>query len=251
MEKKNKALHLAIEAGALMMQCGAETYRVEELIGRLCQSSGFERTETFVTPTGLFVSAHMGDQVQTITRRMHERTLDLQRIEELNALSRGYAAGDFGLDEAMHKFDEIQRLKPFSVRTRYLNIAVFGAVFTLLFGGAPADAVAASFLSLLLYLFLRSEWLSSSNYFFRALFGAGIVSAGAQLLSTLIPLLTRDAIVIGTIMQLVPGVAITNSIRDSISGDLLSGLARASEAVFVAIAIALGAALGLFLTGGF
>lgn len=46
--------------------------------------------------------------------------------------------------------------------------------------------------------------------------------------------------IIGAIMLLVPGLAITNAIRDTMSGDLLSGVIRASEAFLVAIAIAVG-----------
>ncbi|WP_369819412.1 threonine/serine exporter family protein [Tissierella sp. P1] len=49
-----------------------------------------------------------------------------------------------------------------------------------------------------------------------------------------------DKVIIGSIMCLVPGVAITNSIRDTMSGDFVSGLSRGAEAVFSAIAIALG-----------
>ena len=46
--------------------------------------------------------------------------------------------------------------------------------------------------------------------------------------------------IIGSIMLLVPGLAITNALRDTISGDLLAGLTRATEAFLVAISIAVG-----------
>ena len=41
-------------------------------------------------------------------------------------------------------------------------------------------------------------------------------------------------------MPLVPGVAITNAIRDIMAGDFLSGTARVVEAVLIAVAIASG-----------
>ena len=41
-------------------------------------------------------------------------------------------------------------------------------------------------------------------------------------------------------MLLVPGLAITNAIRDTMSGDLVSGLTRAAEAFLIAISIATG-----------
>ena len=52
-----------------------------------------------------------------------------------------------------------------------------------------------------------------------------------------------DALIIGSLMLLVPGLAITNAIRDSLSGDLISGMTRGVEAVLIAIAVALGPGL--------
>jgi len=54
----------------------------------------------------------------------------------------------------------------------------------------------------------------------------------------------NDAI-IGALMLFVPGLAITNSIRDTLAGDLLSGLARGIEAVFIAVAVAAGSGVAL------
>lgn len=52
-----------------------------------------------------------------------------------------------------------------------------------------------------------------------------------------------DKIVIGAFMNLVPGVAFTNSLRDIIAGDLIAGLTRLTEALLTALAMALGAGI--------
>ena len=64
-----------------------------------------------------------------------------------------------------------------------------------------------------------------------------------------------DTVVIGSIMPLVPGVAITNAVRDTLQGDYISGCARILEAFLKAAAIALGvgvafAIFGNGMTGG-
>jgi len=59
-----------------------------------------------------------------------------------------------------------------------------------------------------------------------------------------------DLIIIGTLMTLVPGVAITNAMRDIIAGDLLAGTMKAVEALLVALALAIGTGIVLILTGG-
>jgi uncharacterized membrane protein YjjP (DUF1212 family) len=58
--------------------------------------------------------------------------------------------------------------------------------------------------------------------------GAGLVS-------------NADATVIGVLMLLVPGIAVTNAIRDTIAGDLVAGVARGADALMSAAAISVGA----------
>ena len=46
-------------------------------------------------------------------------------------------------------------------------------------------------------------------------------------------------------MLFVPGVALTNSIRDFLSGDMLSGVSRLVEALLTAVSLAAGAGVVL------
>ena len=64
-------------------------------------------------------------------------------------------------------------------------------------------------------------------------------------------LCNRDIVIISAIMLLVPGMAITNSIRDTVSGELVSGLTKAAEAIFIAVAIAVGSGFVLMLYGAY
>ena len=59
--------------------------------------------------------------------------------------------------------------------------------------------------------------------------------------------LSRDLIIVGGLMPLVPGVAITNALRDLLAGDLMSGAARILEAALTAVAVAMGVILVLAL----
>ena len=56
-----------------------------------------------------------------------------------------------------------------------------------------------------------------------------------------------DMISIGNIMLLIPGLALTNSLRDMFSGNTISGLMRFIEAILLALTIALGFAMVLAL----
>ena len=59
-----------------------------------------------------------------------------------------------------------------------------------------------------------------------------------------------NRIIIGNIMLLIPGIALTNSLRDMISGDIMSGMLRFFDAVLVAAAIAAGYIFAAQLLGG-
>jgi len=59
-----------------------------------------------------------------------------------------------------------------------------------------------------------------------------------------------EMIMIGNIMLLIPGVLMTNSFRDFISGDMISGLLHFSEAMITAVCVAVGFIMSKMLLGG-
>ena len=59
-----------------------------------------------------------------------------------------------------------------------------------------------------------------------------------------------EMIMIGNIMLLIPGVLMTNSFRDFISGDMISGLLHFSEAMITAVCVAAGFILSKIHLGG-
>lgn len=52
-----------------------------------------------------------------------------------------------------------------------------------------------------------------------------------------------DKIIIGSVMPLVPGLLITNAVRDLMAGHLVSGLSKGAEAFLTAFAIGAGVAV--------
>ena len=58
-----------------------------------------------------------------------------------------------------------------------------------------------------------------------------------------------DTVTISVLMVLVPGVALTNAMREIMAGDIVSGLSRAADSILTAAAIAIGSAVGLAIGG--
>ncbi|MDD5934598.1 MAG: threonine/serine exporter family protein, partial [Clostridiales bacterium] len=54
-----------------------------------------------------------------------------------------------------------------------------------------------------------------------------------------------EPIIAGSIMPMLPGVALTNAFRDTLQGDYVSGTARLVEAIVIAVSLAIGIGAGL------
>ena len=66
------------------------------------------------------------------------------------------------------------------------------------------------------------------------------MGVGVCLVSWLIPSLNADKTIIGVIMLLIPGMAITNAVRDTLIGDTISGVTKLADCLVWAAALAAG-----------
>lgn len=252
---RKKTLIMALYAGEIMLKNGAETYRVEDTITRLCKSRNFQYVEPYVTPTGIFVSVdtkgESQDEIVTYIKRIKSRKINLNKVAEVNNFSRNFVDSNMDLKEAMTMLKNIDKLKCFSKHIdAFLGGGVASGFFALLFGGdMPAFLGAFVIGSIVSYIL---TYLNSMEFppFLSNICGGAVAAGLAILISYITPLmnitLDVDKVITGSIMVMVPGVAITNAVRDSIAGDLVAGLARAVEAVIIATSIAVG--VGFILT---
>lgn len=242
----NKIVRIASHAGKIVLESGGETYRVEDTIQRICSNLGVNGVETFVTPTGIMVSAcdEYGHSTSLI-KRIKSRTVDLEKIYMVNTLSRSIKIKCMTADDLEDGLIKIDELKRYDKKIVILFSAFSAAFFTLIFGGNLKDFIVSFFIGgfiRITVMFLNSIKL---NDFFINIIGGAIAAFFAMVSVHLNLAVHIDTIVIGSIMHLVPGLAITNAIRDTISGDLVSGISRAVEAFLVAIAIAVGTGIVL------
>lgn len=237
----NKIIHIAADAGKIILENGGETYRVEETMSRICNAFGIVLAESFVTPTGIMISVTTDcDQTITIVKRIKNRTVDLEKIAKVNDLSRNIKSQGLTLDQVKVELNTINTTKRYSDKTLILFSCITVSFFTLMFGGDFHDFCISFIIGgLIKILTLALSKVNLNDFFINVLGGA--LAALLALLSVNFNLATHvDKITIGSIMLLVPGLSITNAIRDTIAGDLLAGISRALEAFLIAVAIAAG-----------
>lgn len=242
----------AMLAGEIMLCSGAETYRVEDTMNHILKTSNIESTQAIAMMTGLLVTLNDSSMSQPVTlmRRVSERSTNISNIMRVNDISRRYCEGKISLEEA---YNELQSAKGKQYKRTLYNLATVGIAvgFTIMFGGSLRDVIAATIVgSALACVITLGKIMKVNSIIINVLSGMGISMLAVVIQKYLLHDIATDIVIVGSIMPIVPGVAITNAIRDTLQGDYLSGSARLLEALLTAIAIAVGAGLGMLLTGG-
>lgn len=241
------AIIISLYAGEIMLENGAETYRVEETMGYILKSLGFPHAESFVIPTGIVLSSDRPEDKNpySVVKRVKNRGLNLQKISEVNDFSRKIVDGQITFTEAMAILKGIDKTKDNNKILKGFSASLLAASFSMLLGGTLRDFIPAFVTSLFVQGAVLNLQKRSFSYFLNNIAGGFVAAFVAMLFFITGWGNSVDKTIIGSIMTLVPGVAITNAIRDAISGDLVSGTARAAEAFLVAVAIASGAGIAL------
>ena len=235
-------LLFAADAARLMLESGGETYRAEDAAMGIISSQGGAEAECFATSTGLMLSYTGEDgKVRSVVRRVKKRGMNLEKVSRIHALVEALQADRIGLEAAMNELDGIERMRERPALVLTLASAFGASFFALLFGGSLADAIAALFLGALLSFLIRGFQRLKFPEFLTSLAGGAITALASLALRSLGAPINPDTLIIGVIMLLVPGVAITNAIRDIIAGDLVAGIARGADALITAASISAGA----------
>ena len=248
MEAK-QILKVAVLAGESMLRSGAETYRVEDTMKHILKTAGTEVAEAFVMMTGIVATVDGPDmEMITAMRRVHDRGTNMYRIVRVNEISRKYCSGEMTLDETYEALKKISD-KQYSVTVYNLATILVAVGFVPLFGGSFLEILISAVVGCVVAaLFTLGKKVQMSGFILNTISAAG-VAISAIWLKRFLPGWDLDIVIISSLMPLVPGVAITNAIRDTLRGDYISGGARILEAFMTAAAIGLGAGVGMTLMG--
>ena len=243
-----KILNLGAEMGRSLMSSGAEIYRVEESVHRLLTAYGFE-PQVFAIPKMVLVSVTTPEG-HPITRmcRVSSCSTNIELLEQYNALCRQLCREVPSVDEAMEQLTALGKTtRVYSAWQQVGGYTATAAFFTLFFGGGIAEFLCAALCGFAVGMCLMfGQRLTGTNMFFRTVVCSALLACLAWVLGAGLQANT-DHIAIGTLMVLVPGMALTNAMREIMAGDIFSGLHRTAEVILVATAIALGTALPVVL----
>lgn len=247
-----QVLTVAINIGKLLLISGAEISRVEDTIRRICDAYGMKENHVFSIASSIIVTIETPEgEWLTQTRRISRYGTDMKRLDMLNNLSRHICAYKPTYEVINCEYEKIENCPEYSPIVLCGVCAMIAMAFTIFFGGTLRDGAAALFCGALLKITLYGLSSLKLNQIFSNVI-CSMVTGVVCIFVCMIGLGQHvDKIMIGNIMLLIPGVLLTNSFRDFISGDMITGLLHLSEALINAVCVAVGFIIASFLLGGF
>ncbi len=234
-------LALVLDIAEQMVISGAEVARTEYSVRRICKSFGAVRTEALSITTSLIVTVYYDEYGSvTQTRRVDKFAYNMDRLEKMNELSREICDKKLSIEDGRKRFSELMAEKYYSFHTQILFFMLIAFTFTLFFGGSIKDALVSSFIAIIFKYIDEFARKIEINKF--------IPIVASSLLGGFLAIMAVRAgladsvgkVSIGDVMLLIPGIMLTNSLRDMFGGDTITGGIRFIEASLIAIMIAVG-----------
>lgn len=250
-----KVLELALEIGVGLLSSGGSVSRVETAVDRICMAYGAGEVNVAAFPSMVIASVRTRDDREvSFMKRVYSSTNNLHLLEKYNQLSRDVCAKKVDIDSGLRRSFEISHVKPRDKRLTVLGAGLVSATYSVFFGGSIADCLPAfivAFVMQAMYEVLNSRSLNAyATTFILSLLG-GVLSISLCKLFLLCGLVCHGSMVmIGSIMILIPGLLMTNAVRDLFTGDLMSGSFQILNALLLTVVIAAGYGLSVVIFGG-
>lgn len=250
-EELRDVIDLCLWAGQLLMQHGADVNRVETTIHKIGTGLGCNWLDVFISASGIIVTTSSGEEFRTKLRRIVRfGGVNMGVVAAVNQM--GYAV----VEDGWNRHQVRAHLNQIDVMKRYYGdwlTAVFVAfscsAFSKLFGG---DWWAFGFTFVAAFFAMRvRQYLHRNNFnLLMIVMGSAFVGSGLGALSLVFNVgQTPHIPLFASVLLLVPGVPLVNSLEDLIAGHTVVGLVRGVTGALISLGIALGIALTLTIIG--
>lgn len=238
---------LVTRLGNAILSNGGEVFRAEQAMEYAARALRLEAFNAYVIANGIFSNVVIDGRFYS-SRICHVPLAPtiLCRVDALNDLSRKIVAGKCGPYEMRMRLEQIEQMKVIENRGKVLAAGIGSAGFCYLFQGSLRDTAAAFVTGVLLYLFLLyAAPRFSSSRMMQTIMTSSVLALCCCFLCWIGLGESLDHVMIGAVFTLAPGVPLTNSIRNFLENDYLSGLIRFVDAFLTAGCIAIGVGVAL------
>lgn len=247
----NRILQGILDIGESMLQSGAENFRLDDSLYRICKSYGFKSYDVFAIPSNIQITVETPEgEIITQIRHIESTDVNFDRLDYLNNLCRYVCQNTPDAKELHEKYLEVMGRKKQHPAVKYFAGIMGGTGFAVFFGCDFMDSVVAVIVSLMIVVV--GEWLGKRE---DNLLVYNLILA--CLSEVIILLMTGfgigshpERIMIGIVMLLISALGTTNGIRELLQRDFISGSINIMNSVLGASGIAFGIALAMLLLNG-
>lgn len=213
-----------LDIGESMLKSGAENFRLEDSLYRMCKAYGFVKYDVFVIPSNIQITVETPEgEFITQIRQIESFDMHFDRLDYLNNLCRYVCQNTPDEKELRRRYEEVLSRPPQRWFTKYIASIMGGTGFAVFFGCNFEDAIVAVIVSLMIavvggWLSKREENMMAYNLILSFLseiiiIGAVRIGIGSH----------PERIMIGIVMLLISGLSTTNGIREILQKDYISG----------------------------
>ncbi|MCG9695809.1 threonine/serine exporter family protein [Shewanella sp. Isolate11] len=249
-DTQNDITRQVVRVAQLLLAYGAESELVEEISQRLGFALGLASVEISISSNSLVLTSLVHGRCITTTRRIREHGINMAIVCELQRVCLLTEKGIYGLNEVRKR---VSRIEPRAYPKRYLvpMIGLSCASFCHLFGG-DSMAMLITFIASSIGMFIRLAIAKRHfnlliNFAITAFVTTLVAQLGYQLDLTATPKLPMAA----SVLMLVPGFPMINSISDMVKGHLNVGISRWGHATLLTVSSVIGITIAMQLGGLF
>ena len=243
MDDNSKIMELAYEAGAILLENGAEISRVDETMRRIAGHYGVDDESFFVLSNGIMATARGFAR----TKFIPIKGTSLDKVVAVNQLSREVSEGKCDLGQLESQLKAIRAMRPKPAWEQITASAFGSAAFCIIFGGGFSDSIAAFVAGLVLWVYMLFVGYRHLSRIAGAITGGLLATVLCGVMYKLGLGTHLSNMIIGAIIPLIPGVPFTNGIRDLAHEDYIAGITRLLDALLTFFCISMGVALAFML----
>lgn len=245
-DQLTEVMQVATEAGHIMLENGAEIFRVEETMERITRHYGIDSGRFFVLSNGILTSG--GNRYSNV-EFIPFKGAQLEKVVAVNRLSREIEKGGCTINDARERLSAIRNMKAKPFLEQVMGSAVGSGAFCAIFGGSLLDCAASFVTGLLLYVFVLLVSRRGMSKIVTNILGSILATALSVVFMRIGFGEHPGNMIIGSLIPLIPGVPFTNGIRDLANEDYIAGSTRMIDALTVFFCIAAGVALTFLVDG--
>lgn len=237
-------LETVLYAGNLLLSSGAEIYRAEETMHRIADAMHIKDMDAYVTNRGIFASGNVpGKGIESRIMSVPDKELNIDKIEAVNELSREVCSNRMDLSYLKTSLQNIANMGEQNIAERILSYFLGAGCFSYAIGTSFRDSLCAAIIgSLVGFYMIWSKYRIKSRVLITIT--ASVLTAVLSNLCVAIGLGSQlSFIIIGAMMDLVPGVAFVNSVREFSQNNFATGQTLLTSALLTCVSMASGVAL--------